>query len=58
LADSTTVTINRSLQGCAEVSQQMPSIRHLERVGRALPCRIGIGTSTVTCDSLDPTMLL
>src|SRR5215207_357018 len=42
----------------AEVPQQMPPIRYLERVRRALPCRIGIGTSTVTCDSLDPTMLL
>jgi hypothetical protein len=50
------VTINRSLQGCAEIPQQMPPICYLERVGRALPCRIGIGTSTVTCDSLDPTM--
>jgi hypothetical protein len=52
------VTINRSLQGRTKVPQQMPAIGDLERVRCALPYRIGIGTSTVTRDSLDPAMTL
>ena len=52
------MTINRSLQGRTKIPQQMPAIGDLERVRCALPYRIGIGTSTVTRDSLDPAMTL
>jgi hypothetical protein len=58
LPHSTAVTINCSLHGCAEVLQQMPPIGHLERVGCALACCIGIGAGTVTCDNFDSTMPL
>jgi hypothetical protein len=50
--------IHHTLQGFAEIVEEMPPIRDLERIGDPLPSRLGIRASTITRDDLDAFMML
>ena len=47
------VPVCEVLDSVAEVAEQMPSIGHLNGVGRALTNSVGIRASTITGDDLD-----
>ena len=51
------VAVDDGTDGIAEVAQQMPAIRHLDRLRRALAYSVGVGASTFTRDDLYPGML-
>ena len=51
------VAINDGPNGIAEVAQQVPTVGHLDRLLRALPNSIGVGTSTVARDNFNSGML-
>ncbi len=57
LAHGAAVAINGALQSVAETAQQMPPIRDLHRSRRSSAGSLGISTSTVAGDNLDPRML-
>src|SRR4051812_20193823 len=50
--------IHHTLQGFAEIVEEMPPIRDLESIGCPLPGRLGIGASTIARDDLDAFMML
>ena len=51
------VAVDHSTDGIAEIAQQMPAVRHLDRLRRALANPVGIGTGTVSRNDLDSRML-
>nr|WP_250265614.1 hypothetical protein [Rhodovastum atsumiense] len=51
--DSTTTPINSTLQGFAEITEEVPPIRDLQCIRCALPYAVGIGAGAVTRDNLD-----
>ena len=56
-AEITVVAINDGADSIAEIAQQVPAVRHLDRFRRALADTVGVGTSTVARDNLNPGML-
>ena len=56
-AEITVVAIDDGADSIAEIAQQVPSVGYLDRFRRALADPIGVGTSTVARDYLDPGML-
>ena len=51
------VAIGDGADSIAEITQQVPAVRNLDRFRRALADAIGVGTSTVARHNLDPRML-
>lgn len=45
---------DRVAQGLTQAVEQVPSVRHLHRVGRAAACAISIESRTIAGDDLDP----
>ena len=56
-AEIAVVTVDDGPDGIAEIAQQAPAVRHLDRRRRPLMDPVGIGAGTVTRDDLDPGML-
>ena len=48
------VLVGKTLHGITEVAQQMPPVGHLDGIRCALANAVGIGSSTVAGDDLDP----
>ena len=51
------VTVDHGPDGIAEIAQQVPAVRHLDRLRCALADPVGVGAGTVARDDLDPGML-
>ena len=51
------LSVNNGTYGVAEVAEQVPAIRNLDRIWRALPRAVGIGACPVACDDLDARVL-
>ena len=48
------VLIVESLRGIAKITEQVPPVRDLDSIGRALTSAVSIGASTVPGDDLNP----
>ena len=48
------VAIDDSPHSIAEIARQVPAVRHLDRLRRALADPVGVGARTVARDDLDP----
>lgn len=48
---------SNSLNGLAQIAQQMPPVTHLNRIWRPLTDAARVGTGTIAGDNLDPGML-
>ena len=51
------VAIDNATNGVAEIAQQVPAIRNLDRLRRALADAVCIGTGAIACDHLDARVL-
>ncbi len=55
--DGRMMAIDDGADGFAEIAQEMPAVRDLDRVGGALAHAVRVGAGPVACDDLDPGML-